>query len=302
MRQYLTPHDVANQIRMRRSQWAGAFLLVEGGTDARFYGRFVHYESIVVADGKEQVIQCLRLLVGHAFPGVAAIVDRDEWALGEGAMPEIPGLMCTDDRDLEIMALRSPALGRVLDTYGSEDKLAGLQAGGTSAVDILLGAGSELGYLRWLCVRDQSRGDRDPATALAPDGPLRLKFKKLSFGKFLDRRTLEVDRKRLVRAISDHSRQPLHVQRVEEALDGLRQLASETSVDPWDLCAGHDLVKILEIGLCSRFGSCQQVTLEKLDGVLLLAYQDAHFERTLLFAAMQAWSTAHPEHTLFSLP
>jgi hypothetical protein len=38
----LTAHSIANTVRMIRSLHEGAFLIVEGDTDARVYKRFVN--------------------------------------------------------------------------------------------------------------------------------------------------------------------------------------------------------------------------------------------------------------------
>lgn len=300
MREYLGPHEAANQARMLRSQWAGAFLLVEGDTDARFYKRFVHRECIIVAHGKENVLGGLRILVDEAFAGVAAIVDRDLWAVGEGARPKLDGLMCTDERDLEIMVLRSPALDHVLDMYDSPQKRDALHAKGLSVTTLLLRAGTEIGYLRWLNGHHAHARHHDDGTALSPNGTLRLKFDGLDFGKFLDRGTLKVDRRKLLQTLSNHSRQPLHTERVEAALDRLRASARESGYEDWDICSGHDLVEILKIGLCRCFGTWNQGELRNLDRALLAAYGGDQFRQTALFAAMQAWSEQHPAYELLT--
>lgn len=300
MRQYLGPDETANEVRMRRSTWTGSFLILEGATDARFYGRFVCRESTVVANGRENAIEALRILVGEAFDGVAAVVDRDFWVLGEGSPPDIAGLLCTDGRDLEIMALRSPALPRLLEEFGSASKIEDLHRSGTTPVARLLGAASEIGYLRWLCERDKRTPSPDLEGALAHDGPLRLKFQELTFGKFLDRATLKIDRKKLLKVVADHSRQPLHMARVEAALEELRALAREKSYELWDLCSGHDIAELLKIGLCGCFGTNNQAELKRLESIILLAYHDDHFACTELFAAMKAWHAAHPSRPLLT--
>lgn len=286
MKQYLGAVDIANEVRMRRTRWRGAFLLVEGSTDTLLYGRFVHRESIVVANGKEQVIACLRILVTESFPGIAGIVDRDMWLLGEGEEPAIEGLLCTDGRDLESMMLRSRALDNILHTLGSPEKIQRVVANGNVPHEMLLRAASEIGYLRWLCERDRS----------VP----RLRFQELTFSRFTDGKTLTVDRAAMLRTVSNHSQQPIDVDLVEKALAALRDLAQQRGHSLWDICSGHDLVELLGIGLRSLFGSCQPNELKSLDRMLVLAYQDEWFRQTSLYADMQAWQQRHPEHGLLA--
>ena len=47
MKQYLTPHDIANTVRMMRPVYEGSVVLVEGDSDARVYGRFVDDDHCV---------------------------------------------------------------------------------------------------------------------------------------------------------------------------------------------------------------------------------------------------------------
>src|SRR5947207_15608987 len=56
-----------------------SFLIVEGDKDNKLYEEFVDINrcSIIVADGKERVIEVLKLLEGESFAGVLAIVDAD---------------------------------------------------------------------------------------------------------------------------------------------------------------------------------------------------------------------------------
>lgn len=300
MRQYLGPHEIANDVRMRRARWHGAFLLVEGSTDSKLYGRFVHHESIVVAHGKERVIDCLRILLRDSFAGVVGIVDLDMWLLGEGEPPAMEDLLCTDGRDLESMMLRSKALDYILRDLGSSDKLRQIDAAGDSPRDILLRAGSELGYLRWLCERDRRAAEQGVQSSLAPDGPLRLKFQELKYSGFTDDKTVTIVRTRLLHTIAKHSKQSIDHERVEQELDALRELAAQRGHSLWDICAGHDLVALLGIGLRRLFGSRKQEDLRTLDVTLRLAYQDEWFRQTSLYADMQAWQQRHPEHGLLA--
>ena len=85
-------------------------------------------------------------------------------------------------------------------------------------------------------------------------------------------------------------------------MDALRDLAQQRGHTLWDICAGHDLVELLGIGLRSRFGNREHHELKSLDRMLVLAYQDEWFRETSLYAGMQDWQQRHPEHGLLAHP
>jgi hypothetical protein len=62
---------IANEIRLRRSQHRGTFVIVEGRNDRLFYERFVDIQQckFVVADGKEKVCEIYVFLTQMAFWG-----------------------------------------------------------------------------------------------------------------------------------------------------------------------------------------------------------------------------------------
>jgi len=124
MREFITADRIANKIRQMRSQHLGAFLIVEGDTDARLYKNFLdctkcHVEN---ASSKDKVVAALNILEKDRFEGVLAIVDADFWILEE-TIPSITNLLLTDTHDLETTILKSPALGKVLSEHGSEQKI-----------------------------------------------------------------------------------------------------------------------------------------------------------------------------------
>ena len=114
MRENLTPESIASDIHMRRSQFKGTFLIVEGDTDQRFYGRFIDEElcQTVAANGKpsakQNAIRVIEILRNENFDGALAIVDADFSRL-EGKEPDNDHIFMTDTHDLETIILKSPA-------------------------------------------------------------------------------------------------------------------------------------------------------------------------------------------------
>ncbi len=310
MRQYLSAVDVANEIRMRRIRWPHAFVVVEGDSDARFYRRFVFVsqddsDGLILAHGREKVLGILAQFDDDAqfVDQVVGIADRDFWVLGEGCPPERANLLFTDGRDLESMVLRSPALSRLLDGYGSPDKLTAAKKNGRPAIDTLLAAGCVLGLLRWLNERARAT-EAEASDPLTRDGaPLRLDFNQLDFNKWVDRKTLDIDQAKLLQALAHRSQQTLDEDRIQQATAALREHAASCGYGAWDICCGHDLIELLKISLRSLFGSCSKQKVEGIERVLLMSiYHQADFAQTNLYASMQQWQANQPRVRLLPEP
>ena len=153
MKENISAKRIATAIRMTRGpSFSGAFLIVEGETDPRVYGRVIDEDScrIIPSHGKEKAICVLEILENDNFTGVLAVVDADFWRL-EGTEPTGSNLFITDTHDLETMILKSPALDKLLTEFGSADKIERfIQRPGKSIWDVLLDSGTPIGYLRWI--------------------------------------------------------------------------------------------------------------------------------------------------------
>ncbi len=284
MRELLSPATIANRIRMKRSQFHGAFLIVEGDTDSRLLRNFVVTGDcqLVGAYGKDNLFGALAILNAEQRTGVLAIADADFKRL-EGQLPAMPNLHFTDTHDLETMILQSPALQKVLSEFGSELKLktfAEMQQGTLRSV--LLASGSRVGYLRWASLQQQ----------------FALKFEGVKFSKFISDETLAIDDAKLVKAVKDHSQ--AHYLNDADLLASMAQL-HDAQHDQWQVCCGHDLVEILSAGLRKAIGTndAKQVESERLNGALRLAYEFAYFCATSLYAAIREWEAANPRYQVF---
>lgn len=272
MREFITPDRVANKIRLMRTQFQGSFLIVEGDTDARFYKNLVNKEKCCVAsaNGKKNVIQVLRILESDKFLGVLAIIDADFDRL-ENNLPTQNNILITDNHDLEIMLLQSPALEKVLGEFGSEDKIQKLNQDIRS---ILLTGGVYIGYLRWISLKES----------------LNLRFEELSFSKFIDKKTLILNQVKLIVTVKNNSQKPqINEQDIETKMQSLKS----QNHDPWCVCCGHDLIEILSIGLCQLLGTnkTKNVEAEQIEKSLRLAYESSYFRNTKLYSLIQQWES-----------
>jgi hypothetical protein len=274
VRELLTPDRVANQIRLRRSTFSGAFLLVEGSSDKVFYERFVNKtvcEFVIIAgkpSSKSRVITVLKILEDSSFYGVLAIVDADFDQL-ESPPYHSPNLLCTDTHDLETMLIDSPALDKVIAEFGSEEKITKFG----SVRSALFDAGISIGYLRWISLCDE----------------LNLTFNGIKFSKFINEQTLKIDELELIKEVKNKSQ--------NLSLDNrdIQQRVMKKKSDFHDrlqVCCGHDLVEILSLGLRKAIGTIK-VEADSLERDLRLAYEEVYFQQTQLYSDICKWGIDH---------
>lgn len=272
-----TVYTITNTARMMRTQYSGTILIVEGSTDSRVYGRLVSKTEcrIIPAEGKEKAINALEMLEKDSFNGVLTIVDADFWKI-EGVEPNNSNILLTDSHDLETMILYSDALDSVLSEFGSDPKIMDL---GKPIRDILLESGLPIGYLRWLSSTTKDN--------------LSLKFKKLSFDKFVNKNTLIVNIDNLIEQAKTNSKNS----KLDANATKLKIIAlAGEGHDPWQVCSGHDLVIFLSIGLQNIFGNHRgkSVTPDVVEGILRVAYDHSHFSLTNLHNSIKTWEKANP--------
>jgi hypothetical protein len=310
LRELLTPESIANTLRMSRSQFAGVFLLVEGDTDSRFYRLLVDKSAHVkAANNRDNALKVLDILKRGAVLGVAAIVDAD-FSRVESERPKkrqhrqiptkarrtkqspklqrrrwlsVKNLFVTDGHDLEMMLLRSPALEKLLGEFASEKLVAFETNQKTKLRERLLEGAAPIGYLLWYSLQEA----------------LGLRFEDLSFGKFIDEKTLLVNEKELVTAIKNHSgRHDLKSDELQAKLKALRKAAH----DLWQVCCGHHVLEILSFALRKTIGTYNkgEATREALERSLRLAFERVHFKETRLYRKLLRWQSTHPPFVLIS--
>lgn len=269
------PVVIANEIRLKRSQHRGAFLLVEGRDDRLFCERFVDSSGckIVVGEGKESICDVLAILDEYHFTGALGLVDSDFDRI-EGRVHGSPNLLSPDLHDLECMLLRSKALDMLIIELGSREKL---QRFGRDVRDTLLMAAFPIGCLR---LHSKQAG-------------LNLKFDGLNYACCIDQNSLSVDPAALVEEVKNRS------QRQDIPLDALTDAISMIEAeghDPWELCSGADLLGIFSVGLRRALGtnSTTDVSHDQLRRELRLAYSEQEFAASGLKQSLRDWENGNP--------
>lgn len=276
MRDLLSIDREANAIRLQRSTFSGTFVLVEGSSDKTFYERFVDKAEcrLVSVSGKPssklRVIAVLGILERSIFQGVLAIVDADFDRLSTSAHNS-PNILRTDTHDLETMLINSFALDKVIAEFGSEEKITKF---GRDVRTALIEAGMLVGYLRWV----------------SQCNCLNLTFEGITFSKFTDEQTLQIDELKLIQEVKNKS-QALSLKNEDLKQQLINKKSS--SHDPWQVCCGHDLVEILSFGLRKTIGSTNaaNVKLDSLECNLRLAYEEAYFCKTYLYLDLRTWES-----------
>ncbi len=154
-----SPNLAVNAIMMLRSNSPHlSFLIVEGTTDEKAYENFIDTEKcrIVAAHSKDNAKDAIGMLEAEHIVGVLAIVDADFDVLN-GDTPASANILLTDTHDLETMLLQSPALEKLLNEFGSRDKIAWQDK---EIREVLLEAGTPIGYVRWISLQDRLKRNR----------------------------------------------------------------------------------------------------------------------------------------------
>ena len=257
-------NHVVAEVKMRRTQHVGSFLVLEGRGDMRFWKNRSHDDCrLIDGNGKPNVVGGLRRLDKIGFAGVLGVVDSNYDYLA-GVPLESDNLLATDAHDLECMLCRSSALDAVLAEYGSEEKINrfGRSAGVREA---LLKRGLVFGRLRWVAQRFE------PALRLP------------RMRAFVDAKSWAVDEDRLLKIAAGMT------EGVEENV--LRQqIADLPSADPWHVVHGHDLLEILRVGLRNALGNLPaSIGVKEIASGLRLAMPVADLQSTQLWEDMQRW-------------
>lgn len=265
------PGTIAAEIRMMRSAHSGAFLVVEGAADVRFWRprRCVDCE-IVDGEGKQNVIGGVRRLDAERFGGVLGIVDDDYDSL-RGVDVPVSNVVSTDAHDLECMLCRSSALEKLLAEHGDEARIRRFES--TEGVDVrraLLERALVFGRLRLAAALNDLHMD---------DSAVRVQ-------SFVKEATWRVDGDGLVRAATRGS--PSDRDAVK------RCIARLPSAAPWRVVRGHDVVEILRIGLRRVLGSVGAgVGRERISGILRAGFWPSDLRATALWKDVRTWEDAN---------
>lgn len=268
------PAVVANWIRMMRSHGPGCFVVVEGSDDRTFCQRYFDKACRVVeVNGKENVLEVIRILDEWGFAGVLGIVDPDFDILEEEG-PVSSNVVTWGVHDLEVSLVCSPVLDRLVREIGSETKV---QALDNDVSSLLLSTAAPVGYLRWL---SKKQG-------------LDLKFQGFNLSLCISKDSLALDVRRLCRDVKNRSGRP---ELDEEELKRRIEDLEDVQHDVRQVCCGDDVMQVLSVGLRKMFGTgqTQDVRVERLKQSLRLAFEDVDFRDSEVARSIREWQGRNP--------
>ena len=265
------PTVKANEIRLKRQDHKGCFLVVEGRDDRLFFEQFVDRDacSVTVAEGKQAVAAVIEILNADHFAGVVGVIDAD-FDHVEGTERVNDNLITLETVDLEALQIRSSALDRVLVEFGGAKKIADF---GKDVRETLLSAALPIGCLRLHSLRTE----------------MNLTFRELKYAECIESKSLTIDVRSLVREVKNRSQRPgLQCHEVERKIETIQRSVG----DLWLVCYGADMVAILAIGLRSALGTNNTKTVapELLRSCLRLAYQWSDLVNSQLGRDIREWT------------
>ena len=260
---------------MSRMSHGGAFLIVEGNGDVRFWTSPTRRHAdceLVDGEGKPNVIGGIQRLDAASFAGVLGIVDSDYDPLN-GIDIGSDNLLLTDAHDMECLLCRSSALNMVLAEHGSRPKIKRFE--NETGVDVrtgLLERALVFGRLRWAAVRSR------PVICL----------RGLTVARFVDEDSWAVASEELICKMLLES--------PDDALALTRRIDELPEADPWYVVHGRDMVEILRIGLRHILGDIPaSVGVKEIRRMLRVAMTPDDLQATKLWTSMRAWEAAnHP--------
>ena len=146
---------------------------------------------------------------------------------------------------------------------------------------ILLENGKNIGYLRYCSSQNKWM----------------LKFGDLDFYKFTSKKTLEINKRKLVLTVISNSKNcNISSNCIEKEMDSFR----DSQFDLWIICNGHDLINILLIGFKEIFGKyVENFTHHDLERSLRLSYEFDYLKNTEMYNKIVEWQEKNKPYIIF---
>lgn len=264
-----TPGVIVSEIKMMGAAFSGAYFLVEGDCDSKFWRRRLRSEniSIVHCEGKPNLLGAAAQAVAQAIAKIVGVYDHDfDRLVGVSRFPRC--LVPTDENDLETMLLRSDALPTLLAEYADDSLVRAFEARhSTTVLDHVERTSREFGMLRYF---DQ-------------DARLCVDFDSLSPYRFVSESDWILDAASLY---NEYAR--LASISISDLRAGVASVCSVGS--PWAYSQGHDAIRILARGLRRSIGRCQ-MNEHDVSRVLRIAYTADMLKRTSMYSTLCGWES-----------
>ena len=264
-----------------RTRYEGAFVIVEGGNDARTWAKLKHPTKCdpQIAGSKTNVLESQEILDDAGVDGVVSVVDRDFDFLLGGTGPRSGNTFVTDSHDIDVDILLTSALEAMLAEFGDVARVAAFESRcGKRVRGRLFESAAQIGMMKLASIRNS----------------LDINFGKLDYVRQIDTTTLLLNEPALV---SECARL---AGATPAAFKSLYDQEKQRNYNPSQTCCGHDVHRILAIGLQRTFG--RQIHGGYDEGAvasnLRLAFQPTAFRGTSLFQKIREWEARHAPYRI----
>ncbi len=270
----ITPDIIANTIC--QDIYDGFYILVEGDTDELFFSKFLNPDKsqIEICHGKENVVEAINIINqrnNRKTPKTIAIIDKDYDFLDNVTYPN--NVIQTDFHDVEMMCLKSDSFDNVAKEYFSKKKIEKLKQEQIECIrSYFLNIIKPISELRILSKKEKL----NLSFKATEERPKELKFEKFVckdnfvFKGYDD----------LINAVKTYYNQATFLNN-EDLIEKIKKLDLD-KYDAFDICHGHDLSRVIQIGLKKKIGKNKliNVTVDEIERALRLAYSLADFSKT----------------------
>lgn len=272
----ITAEEIAIEVKMRETTHHGPFLLVEGGSDVKFFAHQLGEKHIafIPSYGWKNVVEAIAILDNENRTDVLGIIDRDYRDI-VGAIPESINIIMTDSHSIETMMFASSAFHKVLKEKASDDKVKNYADGIDGIRKKVLELGKPIGILRFYSYKEECC----------------YSFENIEMEKFIDKKVLLFSLEKFLahlRGIHTNNK-TINEQLFNEAIQEVMTI--KVLDDVYRLCCGHDLMEILAVGLKKLWGSydSKEISGETIESLFRLAYSKEEFCQSELYSAIKNW-------------
>lgn len=292
MKAEITAPIIYNQVRMLRSIHEGTIIIFESENDIRYFLKFLHNNcECISAFGKINATKAIKMIDRDNIDGVLAVVDNDYWFL-ESFKINSQNILVTDSHDSETMIIQSGAFDNLLLELADKSKLQKfVSKEGKDIRDILLQKGRYIGYFRWFLSKYKIRA---------------FFLRDLKFQRFFTNKSLIVDIEKLIWEALKKNLKKIHIPEnfkiYKKCILKVLNELDKKDYDLWHICSGHDLTKILIIGLRFIFGNKngKNINLKLLEITMRLSYATNHFQTTRLYNSIKEWEKNNNNYAVLS--
>lgn len=268
-----TAGEIIAEIKMNKTAFKGAYLLVEGVTDSTFWNLHIDKQvcQIIVCGQKNAVISAVKELDKLNICAQLGIIDDDFDSICAVSYAS-DNLLKTDTNDIETLLLNSVALSKVLSVHGIESKIKTFEGHqGIVIEEYLLNLSKNFGKLR-LYNKVNALGFNFVSNL----SPARFIDEQNWNWKTTSNEPLEVFSSCIGKSIDE----------IQVSIDGLCN-----AINDWNLVQGHDTMKILSIGFKTVLSN--QVSEDTLTKALILSYDKESLQQTNLYSNIKKWEQSN---------